>query len=249
MNLPVLDIALDPDLQPRAQIDETVLTEYTHLLASGHTFPPITVFFDGASYWLADGYHRWHAHRALSLAQIEAEVRQGSKREAMLHSLAANAEHGKQRCSSDLRKAYAIAVANQLVRADDAQGLAKLLRCSERWGRELTREAREATQRERDAAIIEARDSGLSTRETGRKLGIDQSTVVRAEARRQSSEPHHAVPARWAQVLSTLAALHSLPLVDDLFPPHPAAAEQAAQHLPHVLAWLEALSRRLHAAA
>ncbi len=58
---------LDPDLQPREQIDLLTVEEYAQVIKTGDVLPPVVVFFDGATHWLADGYHRWHAHKALDL--------------------------------------------------------------------------------------------------------------------------------------------------------------------------------------
>jgi hypothetical protein len=63
------------------------------------------VFGDGGEYWLADGYHRWHAADIAGLQVIAADVRPGGRREAILHSVGANAEHGWRRSNDDKRKA------------------------------------------------------------------------------------------------------------------------------------------------
>jgi hypothetical protein len=53
----------------------------------GAAFPPVVVFGEGGEYWLADGYHRWHAAGIAGLQTIAADVRPGGQREAILHSM------------------------------------------------------------------------------------------------------------------------------------------------------------------
>lgn len=103
--LSLASIRLDGGTQPRAATDFDVVAEYAHALAEGAAFPAVVVFFDGTDYWLADGFHRWHAHKAASVELIEADVRQGSVRDAILHSVGVNAAHGMRRTNADKRRA------------------------------------------------------------------------------------------------------------------------------------------------
>ena len=244
-------------------IHEDVLLEYASRVREGVAFPPVLVIFDGATHWLADGYHRWHAHKATGRTGIEAEVRQGSKRDAILCSLAANAAHGRQRGGADLRKAYGIAVRHRLVEAVDVVGVARLLACSERWARELTRDAREAADRERDADIVTERAAGASVREVAERHNVGLATVQRASVpERKSSVSEHpspirergyklvpvnpTVPSAWAQALHVLDLLTDAPPLEELFPldlPHVRARAEA--HIDHAVAWLGGLARRL----
>jgi hypothetical protein len=186
-------LTLDEDLQPREKIDTRVLEEYAHLLGDGVSFPPVIVFFDGATRWLADGYHRWHAHKALGLVEITVDMRLGNKRDALIYSLGANAEHGKQRVYGDLRKAYEIIKRNELCEPWNASRVHELLKCTPRWAEKLTKRARDKPIREETAAMQAAKAEGKSTREIGLEHGVDHSTVVRrlAGAETNSSEMHH----------------------------------------------------------
>jgi hypothetical protein len=69
------------------------------------TLPPIVVFHDGVDYWLADGFHRHAAHLKAGAADIAADVRKGTKRDAILHSVGANQAHGLRRTNEDKRRA------------------------------------------------------------------------------------------------------------------------------------------------
>ncbi|WP_156528692.1 hypothetical protein [Caballeronia udeis] len=74
-------------------------------MSEGAKLPALTVFFDTATYWLADGFHRLAAARLAGGFEVEVDVRSGSRREALLHSLGANAAHGLRRTNEDKRKA------------------------------------------------------------------------------------------------------------------------------------------------
>lgn len=98
----ICDIELDGGTQPRTEIDQNLVDEYAECLDK---LPPVTVFFDGVKYWLADGFHRFHAHNRANLSEINCIVINGTQRDAILHSVGVNADHGKRRTNEDKRKA------------------------------------------------------------------------------------------------------------------------------------------------
>lgn len=101
----IADIRVNGGTQSRASIDRGVVSEYAEAVRDGATFPPITVFFDGASYWLADGFHRYEAYSAAQVYDVPADIRQGTQRDAILFSVGANASHGLRRTNDDKRRA------------------------------------------------------------------------------------------------------------------------------------------------
>ena len=98
-------IRIDGGTQSREKIDEAVVGEYAGLIGEGVTFPAVRVYFDGIAHYLADGFHRYHAHRKAGKGSIEADVEKGTLRDAILYSLGANHEHGLRRTNADKRKA------------------------------------------------------------------------------------------------------------------------------------------------
>jgi len=106
MTLIALDkIRLDGGTQPRAAIDEDVVAEYTVAMEGGAVFPPVVVFVDGAIYWLADGFHRFHATRYVGFLEIDADIRQGGLVDAILFAAGCNLAHGLRRTNADKRRA------------------------------------------------------------------------------------------------------------------------------------------------
>lgn len=99
LNLDV--IRIDGGTQPRERINMEVVADYAEAVKIGIEFPAVIVFHDGAEYWLADGFHRWHAHKQAGKASIEVDVRSGTNRDALLFALSANGDHGLRLTNDD----------------------------------------------------------------------------------------------------------------------------------------------------
>lgn len=107
MRLALNEIRRDGGTQPRTAISETVVTEYSEIYREHgpDALPAVTVFFDGVSYILADGFHRTLGAERAELKDIDVDVRHGTQRDAILWSFGANASHGLRRTNDDKRKA------------------------------------------------------------------------------------------------------------------------------------------------
>ena len=104
--LPLDKIRLDGDTQPRAGINTALVSEYAKLYEEGIVeFPPVVVFFDGVDYWLADGFHRWHARNKTEIEGILCEIHNGTVEDARWWSYAANQTHGQRRSNADKQQA------------------------------------------------------------------------------------------------------------------------------------------------
>lgn len=98
-------IRIDGGTQSRVELNQETVAEYAQAFTDGAQFPPVVVFFDGASYWLADGFHRYFGARDAGESAIAVQVINGTQRDAVLYSLKANATHGLKRTNADKRKA------------------------------------------------------------------------------------------------------------------------------------------------
>ena len=91
--------------QMRVEMKPDVVRDYADDMAAGAIFPPVVVYHDGTGYWLADGFHRVEAARKIGSETIDAEVREGGARDAILQAVGANASHGLRRTQADKRRA------------------------------------------------------------------------------------------------------------------------------------------------
>ncbi|HZZ76905.1 MAG TPA: ParB/RepB/Spo0J family partition protein [Gemmataceae bacterium] len=103
--VPISRVRTDGGTQTRAAVNPDTVVDYTDVLRAGGTLPPVVVFEDGDDLWMADGFHRLEAHLAAGLTEISAEIRHGSKRDALLYSAGANHTHGLRRSNADKRQA------------------------------------------------------------------------------------------------------------------------------------------------
>jgi hypothetical protein len=101
-------IRTDGGTQSRAGLDEDWARELASHLGDGTDLPPVIVFHDGRDHWLADGFHRARGYVLAGRTAIPADVRQGTKRDAVLYSVGANATHGLRRSNADKRRAVEV---------------------------------------------------------------------------------------------------------------------------------------------
>lgn len=242
------EITLDDELQPRAEMDRELLESISESIALGERLPPVVVFDDKATYlWLADGYHRWHAHKALGLTTIGAIVIMGTREDALRYSLSANGTHGKRPTPGDLRRAYGIAISHKFLDLNSdhlTENTATLLHCSQRWANTLSKEDRERRIAERNAKIVRLDGQGKTVREIEEETGIPKSTVGDVVRKQKTSDagqepepstvkpitPERAAkieaarylmtgdaPQAWHKVLQALRQINELQDVDWLF--------------------------------
>lgn len=109
-NLSLESINLYGGTQARVTTSDEAISSYAEEMTQGAVFPPIIVFFDGATHWLADGFHRYLAVKRNGGTTIAAEVETGGRLEALRHALGANATNGVYRNSADKRNAVEVAL-------------------------------------------------------------------------------------------------------------------------------------------
>lgn len=108
-SIPISAILADKALQCRQNgTVQTVVRDYAKALKRKAKFPPVDVFYDGSIYHLADGFHRYESHLLAGLEYIDANVREGTKRDAMLFAVGANRDHGLKRTAADKRHAVTV---------------------------------------------------------------------------------------------------------------------------------------------
>lgn len=119
--IPLDRIKTDGGTQMRAALDPDTVQEYLDAMQpiGWGDFPAVIVYYDGKDHWLADGFHRVEAYRLAAAnldqpASVPADVRSGTRRDAILHAAGANASHGLRRTNADKRRAV-----ETLLRDDD----------------------------------------------------------------------------------------------------------------------------------
>jgi hypothetical protein len=96
-------IRTDGGTQARLKLDHNVVKEYAECMKDGDKFPPVTVFYDGSEYWLANGFHRYFATKSNGELEIECEVKQGTLDDAVLYAFSADGRQGLSRSAEDNR--------------------------------------------------------------------------------------------------------------------------------------------------
>lgn len=115
------------DVQPRVETDKTAVAEYAERLEANDQLPPVVVFFDGETYWLAEGFHRLLAHKKAGRKQIDCIVIEGTKADAQWHALQSNKSHGLRRTIEDKKHAVLMALEHPKGKDLSDRGIADLV--------------------------------------------------------------------------------------------------------------------------
>jgi hypothetical protein len=108
--LRLTQIRRDGGTQPREGIDWEHVKDMQRAITAGDALPAVSVIYDGADYWLYDGFHRWHAYANVGKLEIPVVISQGTQDDAQWQSLAANRTHGLKRTQADKERAIRAAL-------------------------------------------------------------------------------------------------------------------------------------------
>jgi len=103
-------IRIDGGTQCRVVIDQPTVYTYLEAMKEGAEFPQMDTVFDGVTYWLTDGFHRYHAYKLLGIKEIEINYVAGTLRDAQIAALKANGKHGKPLTNEDKRNKVKMAL-------------------------------------------------------------------------------------------------------------------------------------------
>jgi hypothetical protein len=105
------EVRVDGGTQSRVAFDADAITEYAEAMRAdasglvldgdGEPWPPLVVFDDGESLWLADGFHRLRAAKSKGLGAFQIDKRAGELRDAIRLSLSVNHKNGVRRTNAD----------------------------------------------------------------------------------------------------------------------------------------------------
>lgn len=119
-------IRIDGDTQSRMVVDQPTVYNYLENMKEGDEFPRMFVVYDGSTYWLVDGFHRYHAYKLLGIKEVEVDYKPGTLEEAQVLSYGVNSKHGKPRTADDKRKSVEGALKNPLTKHKSNYEIAKI---------------------------------------------------------------------------------------------------------------------------
>lgn len=166
--------------QTRAALNQSTVDEYKEAMIEGAKFPPVIVFYDGNQHWLADGFHRVEASAKIGFTGIAADIRQGSKRDAILYSVGANAEHGLPRSLSDKRRAVETLLRDEEWRQWGDREIARIARVSTTMVKHLREEMGVEPEPGPRKAVRNGKEYTINTANIGRSKSQTEITVLPA---------------------------------------------------------------------
>lgn len=156
----VAAIVQDDAIQMRQSINQEVVDEYAETFQS---LPPVTVVYDGVSFWLTDGFHRFRAALKLGKDRVLCEVIDGTRRDAIFMACGANIRHGLRRTNADKKRAVLTLLEDEEWSKMSNRKIAECAGASSRFVDKIRNEleqANESSDLKVDGGVIEDDDNG-----------------------------------------------------------------------------------------
>jgi len=125
------DVRIDGGTQFRDQINQDVVRDYAEKMREGVEFPAVRATFDGSTYWLYDGFHRYFASLDVGFKEMAVDYKPGTQEDAQDLALSANSNHGLQRNNATKRKCVETALSMPRHAAKSNVQIAKLCHVSD----------------------------------------------------------------------------------------------------------------------
>jgi hypothetical protein len=190
--LRIADIIRDEATQPRSEMNDTVVAQYAELMQGDTVFPPVVVFHSEGAYVLADGFHRVAAAELAGLEKIEVDVREGSRRDAILFALDANSKHGLNWTNADKRRAVTLLIEDEEWNKWSTRVIASRCGVSHTFVNNLRRKLSvNGLQMEERKVVRNGTEYTMQTKGAGKKVEIPKAAVpdVGTQEHQDADEP------------------------------------------------------------
>jgi len=101
-------ITVDDRYQIRERQSTDMIARYTEAIEAGVSMPPVLVWQSEGVNYLIDGFHRVRAYESAGVRQVQVQIFEGDRLQAMQKAVEANLAHGLGMGQRDLRRAAKI---------------------------------------------------------------------------------------------------------------------------------------------
>ncbi len=144
-----IDLTAGTESRP---LNQELVHEYAESHRQGATFPPVVVYREGGTHFLAEGFHRLAAAKEAGLTEIQGRVFEGGRLDALKRSLCSNDTHGQRRTTAD--KKFAVNKAFKEFAGTSDRAIAQMCRVSPTFVGECRRELEEGSTVHADSATL-----------------------------------------------------------------------------------------------
>lgn len=241
------DIRIDGGTQGRVVIDQNHVYHMVEMMKEGYEFDPIDTNFDGVTYWLVDGFHRYHAYKLMGIKEVTIKYVPGTQEEAVIRSYGVNARHGLPRSFDDKKKVVEEALANPLLKDKSNYEIAKICVVSQSFvagvkDPEKKKKQKEAKERhvKKKAEEIASQTSSETVEPTTSQTSSEKTTRAEVVDPNAGAAPDEdELKANELAVQADMEAMYKLLEADDAL----ATAHEEIKRLNHLNAQLDV---RLH---